>query len=103
MTPPDTSMTMPPGEMPAADLGFARGLGDDVLLLKRELRRFIDAEVETRSRWIEENDAIPDDLMQMARDLGLFGAAEVRAPAGRLHLHQLELARDVGRAGAQRL
>ena len=73
MTPPDTSMKTPAGEMPAADLGFARGLGDDVLLLKRELRRFIEAEVETRSRWIEENDTIPDDLMQMARDLGLFG------------------------------
>ena len=31
------------------------GNESDVLLLKRELRRFIEAEVETRSRWIEEN------------------------------------------------
>jgi hypothetical protein len=50
MTPPDTSMKTPVGEIAAADLGFARGLGDDVLLLKRELRRFIEAEVETRSK-----------------------------------------------------
>ena len=26
-----------------------------------------------RSRWIEEHDAIPDDLMAKARELGLFG------------------------------
>lgn len=82
MTPPDTSMKTPAGEMPAADLGFARGLGDDVLLLKRELRRFIEAEVETRSRWIEENDTIPDDLMAMARDLGLFGLTIPEAYGG---------------------
>jgi acyl-CoA dehydrogenase len=69
-------------QMPSADLGFARGLGDDVLLLKRELRRFIEAEVEPRSRWIEENDAIPDDLMAMARDLGLFGLTIPEAYGG---------------------
>ncbi len=37
------------------------------------LRRFVEHEVEPRSRWIEEHDAIPDELMQMARELGLFG------------------------------
>lgn len=36
-------------------------------------RRFIEHEVEPRSRWIEEHDAIPDDLLQMARELGFFG------------------------------
>jgi len=79
MNPPVPDATL---QMPSADLGFARGLGDDVLLLKRELRRFIEAEVEPRSRWIEENDAIPDDLMAMARDLGLFGLTIPEAYGG---------------------
>jgi len=60
-------------DLPARGVGFARGLGEDVMMLKREIRRFIEAEVEPRSRWIEEHDTIPEDLMQMARDLGLFG------------------------------
>ena len=42
-------------------------------MLCDEVRRFIRDEVDPRSRWIEENDAIPDDLMQLARDMGLFG------------------------------
>ena len=37
------------------------------------LRRFVEHEVEPRSRWIEEHDSVPDELMQMARELGLFG------------------------------
>lgn len=36
-------------------------------------RRFIEHEVEPRSHWIEEHDAIPDELLQMARELGFFG------------------------------
>ena len=35
--------------------------------------RFIDKEVEPRSRWIEEHDEIPAELVQKARELGLFG------------------------------
>ena len=45
----------------------------EVRQLCDEIRRFIRAEVEPRSRWIEENDAVPDDLVQKARDMGLFG------------------------------
>ena len=48
-------------------------LTPEVQSLCDELRRFIAKEVEPRSRWIEENDAIPDDLVQKTRDLGLFG------------------------------
>jgi alkylation response protein AidB-like acyl-CoA dehydrogenase len=48
-------------------------LSEDVRLLCAALQRFIREEVEPQSRWIEENDTIPDDLMAMARDLGLFG------------------------------
>src|SRR5688572_5178809 len=45
----------------------------DVVRLCDEIRRFIQKEVDPRSRWIEEHDAIPDELMQKARELGLFG------------------------------
>ena len=45
----------------------------EVTQLCDELRRFLVKEVDPRSRWIEENDAIPDDLVQKARELGLFG------------------------------
>src|SRR4029078_9343361 len=46
---------------------------EEVQSLCDELRRFLVKEVEPRSRWIEENDAIPDDLVQKTRELGLFG------------------------------
>ena len=45
----------------------------EVQALCDEVRRFVQKEVDPRSRWIEENDAIPDDLVQKARELGLFG------------------------------
>ncbi len=45
----------------------------EVQALCDEVRRFIQKEVEPRSRWIEEHDAVPDDLVQKARELGLFG------------------------------
>ena len=48
-------------------------LSTEVRQLCDEVRRFIQKEVEPRSRWIEEHDAIPDDLVQKARELGLFG------------------------------
>ena len=48
-------------------------LSPEVQRLCQEVRRFIQKEVDPRSRWIEENDAIPEDLMRMAREMGLFG------------------------------
>ena len=48
-------------------------LAPEVKRLCEEVRRFIQKEVDPRSRWIEEHDAIPDELMKMARELGLFG------------------------------
>lgn len=48
-------------------------LTPEVQSLCDELRRFIVKEVDPRSRWIEENDAMPDDLVQKTRELGLFG------------------------------
>jgi acyl-CoA dehydrogenase len=48
-------------------------LSPEVRRLCEEVRRFIQKEVEPRSRWIEEHDAIPQELVRMARDMGLFG------------------------------
>jgi acyl-CoA dehydrogenase len=48
-------------------------LSAEVKMLCDEVRCFIREQVDPRSRWIEENDAVPDELVQMARELGLFG------------------------------
>ncbi|MGH8617230.1 MAG: acyl-CoA dehydrogenase family protein [Burkholderiales bacterium] len=48
-------------------------LSEDVRLLCAELQRFIREEVEPQSRWIEEHDEIPADLMRKTREMGLFG------------------------------
>jgi acyl-CoA dehydrogenase len=48
-------------------------LKPEVRQLCDEIRRFIRNEVDPRSRWIEEHDEIPGDLLQKARELGLFG------------------------------
>ena len=48
-------------------------LSPEIERFREELRRFAEKEIEPRSRWIEENDAIPEDLMAKARELGLFG------------------------------
>jgi acyl-CoA dehydrogenase len=48
-------------------------LSPEVIRLCEEVRRFIRKEVDPRSRWIEENDDIPEDLLRKARELGLFG------------------------------
>lgn len=53
--------------------GVIMQLSQEVRLLCDEVRRFIREEVDPRSRWIEENDAIPEDLLQKAREMGLFG------------------------------
>ena len=48
-------------------------LDAEVRQLCSEIRRFIRAEVDPRSRWIEEHDEVPEDLLGKARELGLFG------------------------------
>ena len=45
----------------------------DVQALRREVRRFIEKEVEPRSRQIDEEDQIPAGILEAARGLGLFG------------------------------
>jgi acyl-CoA dehydrogenase len=48
-------------------------ISTEVRQLCDEIRRFIRSEVDPRSREIEESDAIPDDLIRKAREIGLFG------------------------------
>jgi acyl-CoA dehydrogenase len=48
-------------------------LSPDVTHLCEQVRRFLEREVDPRARWIEEHDAIPEELLRMARDMGLFG------------------------------
>ena len=48
-------------------------ISTEVRQLCDEIRRFIRSEVDPRSREIEEADAVPEDLIRLARDLGLFG------------------------------
>ena len=48
-------------------------LTPEVQTLCDEVRRFIQKEVEPRSRWIEEQDEIPAELLRKAREIGLFG------------------------------
>jgi acyl-CoA dehydrogenase len=48
-------------------------LSPEVTRYCEQIRRFVEKEVEPRSRWIEEHDAIPEELMARARELGLFG------------------------------
>src|SRR5262245_30485071 len=48
-------------------------LAPEVERFREEIRRFAEKEIEPRSRWIEENDAVPEVLMVKARELGLFG------------------------------
>lgn len=48
-------------------------LRPEVRQLCAEVRRFIQKEVDPRARWIEEHDAIPEELVRTAREMGLFG------------------------------
>ena len=48
-------------------------IAPEVRQLCDEIRRFIRAEVDPRSREIEETDEVPADLIAKARELGLFG------------------------------
>ncbi len=45
----------------------------EVQQLCDEVQRFLREQVDPRSRWIEENDAVPEDLIRLACDMGLFG------------------------------
>ena len=48
-------------------------LTPEVIRLCEEVRRFVQNEVDPRARSIEEHDAIPEELVRLAREMGLFG------------------------------
>lgn len=46
---------------------------EDIELLRKAVRDFVQEEVEKVAMEIEENDEIPEHIVQMSKDLGLFG------------------------------
>lgn len=48
-------------------------LDEDILLLKENVRDFIQKEVEAVAEQIEANDKIPQHIIEMSKELGLFG------------------------------
>lgn len=46
---------------------------EDLLALKRNVRDFIQTEVEPGAMQIEEEDRIPENIIQLSREMGLFG------------------------------
>jgi acyl-CoA dehydrogenase len=48
-------------------------LSDDLIQMRTMIRNFAENEVEPYAQQIEEEDAIPEHLIQIAKDLGLFG------------------------------
>ncbi|MFE4706360.1 acyl-CoA dehydrogenase family protein [Peribacillus simplex] len=48
-------------------------LSDDIKFLKQGIRQFIDSEVDPLAGIIEERDEIPERVMSMSKEMGLFG------------------------------
>jgi acyl-CoA dehydrogenase len=48
-------------------------LSEDILLLKENVRDFIQTEVEAVAMQIEEEDQIPERILTMSKEMGLFG------------------------------
>ncbi|MFF2876385.1 acyl-CoA dehydrogenase family protein [Gottfriedia sp. NPDC057991] len=48
-------------------------LTEEILQMKRMIKNFIDKEVEPYAQQIEEEDAIPQHLIEQSKELGLFG------------------------------
>jgi acyl-CoA dehydrogenase len=65
----------------------------------KTVREFISREVIPREGWVEEHDAVPEDVRAGARDLGLFGYAlpEEYGGLGFTALEEVRLAFELGR------
>lgn len=73
---------------------------DEIRDMKRTLRDFVDHEVEPCAQQIEEEDRIPQHLIDQAREMGLFGMS-IPEEYGGLGLNMLErclLLEELGRA-----
>ncbi|ESU33638.1 acyl-CoA dehydrogenase [Bacillus sp. 17376] len=62
---------------------------EDLLALKRNVRDFIQSEVEPVAMQIEEEDKIPENIIQLSRDMGLFGLS-IPAEYGGLGIGMVE-------------
>lgn len=48
-------------------------ISDEIMLMKKAIRDFVENEVDPRAIEIEEKDEIPPDLLEKAKEIGLFG------------------------------
>jgi acyl-CoA dehydrogenase len=48
-------------------------LSEETVEMKKMIKHFIDETVDPKADLIEKNDHIPEDIMQLSRDMGLFG------------------------------
>ncbi len=48
-------------------------LSDETIEMKKMIKHFIDNMVDPKADLIEKNDSIPEDIMQLSREMGLFG------------------------------
>lgn len=48
---------------------------DDIRMMQETVRRFVEQDLEPISKLVEEEDRIPEEIVQKMRDLGLFGLA----------------------------
>lgn len=75
-------------------------LSDEIKDMKRTVRDFVDNEVEPYSQQIEEEDRIPQHLIDQAKEMGLFGMS-IPEQYGGLGLNMVEkclLLEELGRA-----
>lgn len=77
-------------------------VSEEMQAMKRTIREFVDGEVDAYARQIEEEDRVPEHLIQKAREMGLFGMS-IPEEYGGLGLSMLErclLLEELGRAPA---
>ncbi|MFN3534392.1 MAG: acyl-CoA dehydrogenase family protein, partial [Desulfatiglandales bacterium] len=48
---------------------------DELKMIKETIRRFVEQDLEPISNMVEEEDRIPEEIVQKMRELGLFGLA----------------------------
>src|SRR5690625_5595802 len=57
-------------------------LDEDIQFLKRNVREFIQTEVEAVAMDIEKEDKIPENIIEMSKEMGLFGLSIPEAYGG---------------------
>jgi acyl-CoA dehydrogenase len=62
---------------------------EELMFLKKNVRDFVQGEVDPLAREIEETDEIPDKILQMAKEMGLFGIS-IPEEYGGLGINMLE-------------